>query len=152
MESATSPPGHTAAMKPIRRARSTEARDRARELRKNMSVSEQRFWTVVRHDELGFRVRRQVPLGPYILDFYIPAAKVCVEIDGEQHEGRQTSDARRDAYLAERGIVTVRIPSVDLFEPNDILITKWVYAVKRLCEARTLHPPTPSSRKREEGE
>ncbi|HRI43826.1 MAG TPA: DUF559 domain-containing protein [Fimbriimonadaceae bacterium] len=139
-------------MKPIRLAKNPEARDRARELRKNMSVSEQRFWEVVRRDELGFRVRRQVPIGPYILDFYIPSAKVCVEIDGEQHENRRAFDASRDAYLEERGIATLRIPSLDLFEPNDILITKWVYSVKRLCEARTLHPPTPSSRKRKEGE
>lgn len=116
-----------------------------------MSVSEQRFWAAVRRDELGFRVRRQVPIGPYFLDFYIPSAKVCVEIDGEQHEDRRASDAKRDAFLAERGIATLRIPSLDLFEPNDILITKWVYAVKRLCEARTLHPPPPSSRQREEG-
>ena len=50
-----------------------------------MSVGEKWFWSAVRKDVLGFRIRRQVAIGPYILDFYIPKAKLCVEIDGEQH-------------------------------------------------------------------
>ncbi len=74
---------------------------RARALRKEMSVSEKVAWVQLRNEKLGFKVRRQHPVGPYILDFYCPEAKVCVEIDGEQHQLRQESDARRDKAMSE---------------------------------------------------
>ena len=62
-----------------------------------MSVGEKWFWSAVRKDVLGFRIRRQVAIGPYILDFYIPKAKLCVEIDGEQHALTLRKDGIRDA-------------------------------------------------------
>jgi very-short-patch-repair endonuclease len=55
-------------------------------------------------------------MGPYILDFYCPAAKLAVEIDGAGHGmGDQPQrDNRRDAWLAERGVTTLRIPAADV--------------------------------------
>jgi very-short-patch-repair endonuclease len=60
--------------------------------------------------------RRQHPIGPYILDFYCAAAKLAVEIDGEGHGmgDRPQRDERRDAWLAERGVTTLRVPAVDV--------------------------------------
>jgi len=139
-------------MKPIRRNKTIEARDRARDLRSNMSVAEQWFWGVARKDQLGFRVRRQVAMGPYILDFYVPSAKLCIEIDGEQHSASVGKDRLRDAYLAERGILTVRIPSLDFFEKNQDHFSKWIQEIQDLCNLRASSPPpTPSSRGRKEG-
>ncbi len=86
-----------------------------------MSVSEKWFWAEVRKDFLGYRFRRQVAMGPYILDFYVPRAKLCIEIDGEQHALRQEQDERRDAFLADLGILTIRIPSLDLFHQDPSL-------------------------------
>ena len=98
-------------------------------------MSEAWFWAAIRKDLLGFRFRRQHRVGPYFLDFYCPAARLCVEIDGEQHDpGR---DARRDAYLAEYGILTLRIPSLDLFEKDADLYGGWVRETERLCRERT---------------
>ncbi len=101
-----------------------------------MSVGEKWFWSAVRKDVLGFRIRRQVAIGPYILDFYIPKAKLCVEIDGEQHALTLRKDGIRDAYLQERGILTLRIPSVDLFRTDVDAYSEWIKAVKKLCEER----------------
>lgn len=42
---------------------------RARELRKDMSTSERVLWDRIRKDALGFRFKRQVPVGEYVLDF-----------------------------------------------------------------------------------
>jgi very-short-patch-repair endonuclease len=55
-------------------------------------------------------------MGPYILDFYCAAAKLAVEIDGEGHGmgDRPQRDERRDAWLAERGVTTLRVPAVDV--------------------------------------
>jgi very-short-patch-repair endonuclease len=52
------------------------------------------------------RFRRQVPVDEYILDFYSPRYKLCVEIDGPLHE--VVRDAIRDRRLAERGVRTLR--------------------------------------------
>jgi len=78
-----------------------------------MTLPEALLWRALRRDELGRRVRRQHPLGPYVLDFYCDAAKLAIEVDGELHAfGRAARhDAERDAWLAERGVRTLRLPA-----------------------------------------
>ena len=82
-----------------------------------MTPPEVRLWVRLRV-RIGEQpiFRRQHPLGPYILDFYCPAAKMAVEIDGMGHSvGNQPQrDELRDAWLAERGIATLRIAAVDV--------------------------------------
>jgi len=55
--------------------------------------------------------RKQHPIGPYILDFYCHAARLAVEIDGEGHwaADRLAHDLRRDRWLMERGVRTLRL-------------------------------------------
>lgn len=51
------------------------------------------------------------------VDFYLPQAKLVIEIDGQQHkldEVTRMSDSRRDAYLLSKGIVTIRITTIEL--------------------------------------
>jgi len=47
----------------------------------------------------------------YILDFYLPKKKICLEIDGYFHftEKGRKKDLRRDKELINEGIRTVRI-------------------------------------------
>jgi very-short-patch-repair endonuclease len=117
-----------------------------------MSVAEQWFWGAVRKDQLGYRVGRQVTMGPYILDFYVPSAKLCIEIDGEQHSASVEKDRLRDAFLAERGILTVRIPSLDFFGKDQDLFSKWIQEIQDLCNLCVSSPPqTLSSRGRKDG-
>ena len=65
--------------------------------------------------------RRQHPLGPYIIDFYCPAAKLAVEIDGSTHwdDWQIAHDERRDAWLARQGIRVLRIGASSVFEDAD---------------------------------
>jgi len=69
----------------------------------------------------GLHFRRQHPIGPYVLDFYCHAAALCVEVDGESHSmgDRPERDERRDAWLAARGIRTLRIDAHTIFEDAD---------------------------------
>jgi very-short-patch-repair endonuclease len=101
-----------------------------------MSVSEKWFWGSVRRRLTGFRFRRQVPIGPYFLDFYAPQAKVCVEVDGEQHRHSIVRDHIRDKFLEDRGILTIRIPSLDLFYKDDDLHSAWIEHVQSVCQER----------------
>jgi len=69
----------------------------------------------------GLRFRRQHPIGPYILDFYCDSAKLAVEVDGYVHAtgDRPRRDARRDDWLAQRGIRTLRITPQDVRDELD---------------------------------
>lgn len=118
---------------------------RARRLRSEMSVGERLFWEQIRKKRLGFAFRRQVPVGPYILDFYCAQASLCVEIDGEQHLQALRQDAKRNAYLRNVGIETLRIPSLDLFAPDTIEFQRWLSKVREMCQARCSTPLPPSS-------
>lgn len=57
---------------------------------------------------LGVRCRRQVVLCGYIADFYVPAWKLVVELDGAYHRDRGAYDRRRDQWLAANGYQVIR--------------------------------------------
>jgi very-short-patch-repair endonuclease len=84
-------------------------RDRARRLRCDQTPAEARLWEVLRDHRLdGWKWRRQVPVGPFIVDFVCLEAAVAVEVDGEAHAEQAERDARRDAYLRARGLRVLR--------------------------------------------
>ena len=61
--------------------------------------------------------RRQHPFGPFILDFYCPAARLTVEVDGAIHydEAAQANDEARDLWLRGRGVRVSRIPASEIY-------------------------------------
>jgi len=79
----------------------------ARDLRQNMTDAERRLWRELRCGSLGARFRRQVPIGPYIVDFACFPRRLVIEIDGGQHLG-DTRDQARDAWLADQGFRVLR--------------------------------------------
>ena len=62
----------------------------------------------------GWKWRRQVPAGPYIIDFYCAEAMLVVEVDGGQHSEQVPYDERRTAYLASRGLRVMRFWNTDV--------------------------------------
>lgn len=94
---------------------------RARRLRRKLSPPELRLWLRLRERPSGLKFRNQHPLGVYILDFYCAEATLCIEVDGYTHENAdaEAHDARRDAWLLEQGIETLRLGSVDVFRDSD---------------------------------
>lgn len=113
---------------------------RARELRSEMGASERVLWERIRKEALGFRFKRQVPVGDYVLDFYCPEAALCVEVDGELHAERKHADAKRDTYLDAKRILTIRIPSMDLFDPRGLELTRWLERIQAECVTRSGRP------------
>jgi hypothetical protein len=59
--------------------------------------------------------RRQAPIGPFIVDFYCPAARLVVELDGSQHLDQVAYDARRTAYLERGGLTVIRFGSENIW-------------------------------------
>lgn len=131
---------------------SDRAYKKARQLRRDLSLPEKLLWVRIRRNELKFR--RQHPIGEYVLDFYCPAAKLAIEVDGVAHDfgDRPQRDERRAQWLNRKDIEILRIPAKDVLRDPDELAN----AVIRLCadRAKPLHhsppasgpPPQPSAR------
>lgn len=91
----------------------------ARELRKNMTDSERLLWAKIRRKQLkGYQFYRQKNIGNYIVDFYCPAAKLIIEIDGGQHysEEENKKDEVRDRYLARLEFTVMRFSAREVFK------------------------------------
>jgi very-short-patch-repair endonuclease len=106
----------------------------ARRLRKRMSLPEVLLWRLLR--KASPPIRRQHPLGPYVVDFYCPAAKLIIEVDGFAHDtgDRPGRDDVRNAWLRERGFALFRIPASDVLRDA----VGCADGILRLCE-----PPPP---------
>ena len=93
------------------------ANETARELRKRLTPQEVKLWVRLRElKPLGFRFRRQAPIGPYIVDFVSFKSRLVVEADGGQHnmaEGIQ-SDQARDDFLRSQGFRILRFWNSDI--------------------------------------
>jgi very-short-patch-repair endonuclease len=79
-----------------------------------MTATERLLWAMPRRKQLGVHFRRQHPVGPFILDFYCAAAKLCVEVDGPVHDEQADADARRTAWPAKEGIRVLRFSVAEL--------------------------------------
>ena len=87
---------------------SPNQRSRARSMRAAPTDAELRLWRLLRDRRLnGVKFRRQVPVGPYIVDFLCVGAKLIVEADGSQH-AESLRDKARDAYLTNQGWKVLR--------------------------------------------
>jgi very-short-patch-repair endonuclease len=83
--------------------REGQKRNRARQFRLNSTDVERVLWRLLRDRRLnGTKFRRQVPIGPYIVDFAAIQHHLVVELDGGQHADN-VRDKRRDAFLTAEG-------------------------------------------------
>jgi len=112
------PEGQLANARLMRRERATEV--------------EKLLWRRLRDAQLGWKFRRQHPIGPYILDFYCHEGRLVVELDGGQHaKGREAGrDRRRDRYLAEQGLRVLRFWNNEVLENMDGVVMAIVAALE----------------------
>ncbi|WP_348630259.1 endonuclease domain-containing protein [Rhizobium sp. NXC14] len=91
----------------IRKHRANKT-DQARTLRRNETEEEYHLWSDVRARRLnGYKFARQVPLGPFIVDFLCREKRLIVEVDGFQH-AESVSDQRRTEWLNANGYSVLR--------------------------------------------
>ena len=108
---------------------SSNQRSRARAMRGAPTDAELRLWRLLRDRRLsGFKFRRQVPVGPYIVDFLCVGAKLVVEADGSQH-AESPRDNIRDAYLENQGWKVLRFWNNEVFQNREgVLETIFAHA------------------------
>ena len=87
----------------------------AKTLRKQMTRQERHLWyNFLRNYYV--KVYRQRTIDNYVADFYCPAAKLVVELDGGQHytEKKMLDDEHRSLIINQYGIHVVRIPNNEI--------------------------------------
>jgi very-short-patch-repair endonuclease len=106
-------------------------------MRRASTDAERKLWLLLRDRRLhGAKFRRQVPFGPYILDFVCFERRLVVEVDGGQH-ATSTKDAARDQRLRSDGFQVVRYWNNDVLKnPEGVLVD----LLERL-QAEPLTPP-----------
>lgn len=87
-------------------------KDRASQLRKNMTKAEACLWKYQLRAGMmkGYKFKRQRPVLNYIADFICTELLLIIEVDGVTHEfeGAKEKDEKRDAALSEIGFTTLR--------------------------------------------
>ncbi|WP_420607581.1 valine--tRNA ligase [Novosphingopyxis sp.] len=131
--------------------KTNEAVIRAKAMRRNMPPSETTLWQALKDRPGGFKFRRQHPAGDYVLDFFCPAAALAIEVDGEAHDrgDRPERDQRRDAFLLECGVETLRVPAREVFADADAVVAG---IVERVKSRLPLHQPAAGPPPRRAGE
>ena len=88
-------------------------KDRAKSLRKAGNLSEVLFWSNFKN-KIGFDIDRQVIIGNYIVDFFIPELGLVFEIDGSSHDFKAEYDSERDAYMNNFDLQVIRISDIEV--------------------------------------
>lgn len=99
-------------------------KDRRRELRNNLTPAEAALWTLLKNSQLqGRKFRRQHSIDNYIADFYCPAEKLIIELDGEVHNDpiQSANDVERSEHLQSLGYTVIRFENKLVFQQ-----TEWV--------------------------
>ena len=113
----------------------TRKRAFARTLRRGQTTIEELVWRELRAKRFaGAKFRRQVPIGPYIVDFVCFAARLIVEVDGPEHlkPSRIRLDRNRDTWFAMRGFAVARITGEEAIGGLDFALAR----IKLLLDAR----------------
>ncbi|MDQ7018842.1 MAG: endonuclease domain-containing protein [Robiginitomaculum sp.] len=118
--------GYTANMTPKTKIRL------ARNLRHNQTEAEQHLWQHVRSRRLsGYKFRRQVPIGTYIVDFVCEDAKLIIELDGGQHDDNKQADDIRTKNLEDFGYHVIRFWNNAVLENMDGVLMVLLQALER---------------------
>jgi very-short-patch-repair endonuclease len=80
----------------------------ARCMRRNPTPSEAALFGLLRNNALGFKVKRQVVIGPYVVDLLVASVGLVIEIDGSAHYGQEHNDALRQREIELLGFEVVR--------------------------------------------
>ncbi len=120
------------------RGTSQEVWQAARSLRLRMTPAEERLWSALQNKQvLGMRFRRQHAVGRYVLDFYCPACKLAIELDGSVHDDRQEEDAIRTQEIERYGYQVIRFRNEEVMQN----LEKVVQQIAEVLRQRSIPKP-----------
>ena len=95
--------------------------------------SEEWLWRRLSGSKTGFGFRRQLVIGPHIVDFACTKVRLVVEVDGPYHDPRARLDGARDRALRELGWQVLRVFDRDVFADLDAIVARIAEAAGRLA-------------------
>ena len=114
----------------------------ARRLRREMTDAERHLWSSLRGKQiLGVQFYRQKPIGSYVVDFFAPAAKLVIEVDGSQHfePGPGHYDSVRTDYLKSSGLQVLRFDNRQVLLETEAVVERIFNIVQQ--ELGDTNPP-----------
>jgi len=114
----------------------------AKELRKNMTSSENALWFYLKGGINGLKFRRQHPIGIYIADFYCHHVKLIIEIDGSIHNEIEIidSDKIRQKELEELGYTVIRFTNEQVKIELEKVLSEIELTIEKLFNQLNLKP------------
>jgi very-short-patch-repair endonuclease len=108
-----------------------------------MTDAERRLWYRLRaHRFDGHKFKRQIPVGPYVVDFACLGRKLIVEVDGGQHADNQ-DDVMRDQYLRTQGFRVLRFWNNDVLKNTDGVLEVILSELDAPSPGALRAPPSP---------
>ena len=102
-------------------------KDFRRQLRHDMTDAERLLWKRLCRKQLdGWKFRRQHGLGDFVMDFYCPIIKLCIEVDGGIHDEPDVhqKDVRRTEFLEKQGIRVLRFKNEEIENNIDDVVNR----------------------------
>jgi very-short-patch-repair endonuclease len=124
---------------------------RSRALRRDSTDAEKRLWSILQNRKLGgWKFRRQVAIGSFIVDFCCIGARLIVELDGEQRaDAQKRYDDGRTRKLEARGFRVLRFWNSEVSQDSEgvaqeisRMLSADMEAVRRHDSAQNPHLPT----------
>lgn len=107
-------------------------RDRAERMRREPTRAEATLWAELRHRPRGLLFWTQHVIGSrYIADFYCPAARLVIEVDGDSHDTRATEDRQRDDVMHEYGFRVLRLKNVSVLADTPAVVSRILQAAAK---------------------
>ena len=118
----------------------------ARHLRRRQTRAEQVLWAQVRaHRLMGLKFSRQVPVGPFILDFYCHSLRLAIEVDGGYHKEPDVAsrDQERSLVLEGSGTMVLRFSNREVLEELDTVLSRILAVARERSDRQPSPRPTP---------
>ena len=83
---------------------------------------------------LNCKFRRQYGVGKFVIDFYCPAIKLAIEVDGDSHAqvGIKEYDKERQEYIESAGITFLRFTNKEVIKETEAVLEK----IQSYCESK----------------
>ena len=109
------------------KANESEQKILRKELRSHATPAEAVLWKMLKgRNADGMKFRRQQGIGPYVLDFYCPELRLCVELDGSSHDYKYEYDEQRTEFLQKQGICVLRFRNEQVWQGIDSVVDEIV--------------------------
>lgn len=107
----------------------------AKQLRKNMTLSEVLLWNEIKQKKMmGMDLDRQKPILNYIVDFYCKDLMLAIEIDGSSHDQKYGDDAIRQAEIEKLGVHFLRFDDLEVKKDIDNVLRTIQYKIEEEIE------------------